>query len=117
MRAKPTSDRFAALSMSSSESRMTSGLRRVSTPAVPTQKIRAETTSYQAIGMLLPLGRPAGLELGLGTRPAERADVAAHELADRDVAHRDVAGGAPAGQDHRADRSHEEQQRGDLEGD
>src|SRR5438270_7729818 len=47
MRLKATSARFAAFSISSRQSRTTRGLRRVSTPAAPMQKISAETVRYQ----------------------------------------------------------------------
>ena len=47
MREKAISARFAALSISSRQSRMTSGLRRVSTPAAPIVKISALTARYQ----------------------------------------------------------------------
>ena len=47
MRLNAISARFAALSISSRQSRMTSGLRRVSTPPAPMQKTIADTTRYQ----------------------------------------------------------------------
>ena len=55
-REKATSARFAAFSISSRQSRITSGLRRVSTPPAPMQKISAETTRYQV--MLIAAGGP-----------------------------------------------------------
>jgi hypothetical protein len=49
-REKPTSARLAALSISSMHSRITSGLRRTSTPPAPMQKMSAETMRYQVSG-------------------------------------------------------------------
>src|SRR5436309_1225249 len=60
MRLKATRARLPALSMSSRQSRMTSGFRRVSTPPAPMQKISAETVRYQPMAMRLP----ASLVLG-----------------------------------------------------
>ena len=58
MRLKAMSARFAALSISSRQSRMTSGLRRVRTPAAPMQKTIAETARYQPMFTgRSPLGR------------------------------------------------------------
>ena len=49
MREKATSARFPAFSISSRQSRITSGLRRVSTPAAPMQKMNAERTTNQVM--------------------------------------------------------------------
>src|SRR5690349_19967491 len=51
MRENATSARLAALSISSRHSRITSGLRCVSTPAAPMQKMIAETERYQPIAI------------------------------------------------------------------
>src|SRR4051812_37665734 len=118
MRLKPISARLAALSISSRQSRMTSGLRRVSTPAAPMQNTNAETTMNQLMLMSPPghLHRLALRPLALGLQ-RRRADVAAgrlrhragpdrrQQLADADalllVERRDAA--AAAREHHRAD--------------
>src|SRR6478672_8145474 len=51
MRENATSARLAALSISSRHNRITSGLRWVSTPADPMQKMIAETERYQPIAI------------------------------------------------------------------
>ena len=51
MRAKAISARLPAFSISSRQSRITSGLRRVSTPAAPMQKMTAERTTYQVMSI------------------------------------------------------------------
>ena len=132
MRLKATSARFAALSMSSRQSRITSGLRRVSTPAAPMVNTSAETARYQPMCHAAPalppsVGQPRarGVVLGLvgprvrARRPAERlahrAGAVGHaeELGDRQAT---VAGGAaPAREDDRADGRDEQQERRDLE--
>src|SRR3954463_4365688 len=97
-RAKATSARLAPLSMSSRQSRITSGLRRVSTPPAPMQKISAGTIRYQVRGTLLSLGRPAGLDHGL-RRPGAGRDVRAPQhVGDRDLVRLGQAR-APARQD------------------
>ena len=67
-RAKATSARFAALSISSRQSRTTSGLRRVSTPPAPMQKISAETIRYQ-IRLISWAGPPASIIVPSGASP------------------------------------------------
>src|SRR3954447_1215588 len=133
MRLKPISARLAALSISSRQSRMTSGLRRVSTPPAPMQNTNAETTMNQ---VMLMSESPAGhlhrlalgaLALGLQRR---RADVAAGGLGHRARADRreQVADADPpsivqrrdapaAAREHdRADGGDEQQDRRGLEG-
>src|SRR5437764_7329441 len=132
MRANATSARFAPFSISSRHSRITSGLRRVSTPPAPMQKIIAETTRYQPIAIALfvlaPRARADDLDFrldlflrlhdraadapGLGHRPrprrARRADPALELLVGLEAAT------APRQHD-RADRGDQQQQRSDLE--
>ena len=55
-RAKATSARLAAFSISSMQSSSTSGLRRTSTPPAPIEKISAERTRYDS--MLIGCGSP-----------------------------------------------------------
>src|SRR6266511_5423537 len=50
-RPKASSARLPALSISSRHSRMTSGLRRISTPAAPVAKSSAERTRYQVMSI------------------------------------------------------------------
>src|SRR2546423_671038 len=63
MRLKATSARLPALSISSRQSRITSGLRRSSTPAAPVANRSAERTTYQeaSISRRRPPGRAGGL--------------------------------------------------------
>src|SRR3954454_16446541 len=51
MRANATSARLPAFSISSRQIRITSGLRRVSTPVTPMQKMNADSTRYQAMSI------------------------------------------------------------------
>ena len=51
MRANAASARLPAFSISSRQIRTTSGLRRVSTPAAPMQKISADRTRYQTMSI------------------------------------------------------------------
>src|SRR3954451_23308645 len=60
MRLKPSSARLPAFSISSRQSRMTSGLRRVSTPATPMAKMNAESTMYQVMSKGLVPGAAVG---------------------------------------------------------
>src|SRR5919106_1777981 len=55
-RLKASSARLPAFSISSRQSRITSGLRRRSTPAAPVAKIRADSTRYQVRSTGGPLG-------------------------------------------------------------
>ena len=64
IRAKAMSAMLAALSMSSRQSRITSGLRRVSTPAAPIEKISALTTRYQSRLTSRPRGLTAPVRAG-----------------------------------------------------
>ena len=83
MRENAISARLPALSISSRQSRITSGLRRTSTPAAPTQKISAETTRYQAMVTSRPaLPSPPGR--GRSTRPGCRTRDA-HDLGGRQL--------------------------------
>src|SRR3954468_21248410 len=77
IRAKAISAMFAALSMSSRHSRTTSGLRRVSTPPAPMQKISAETTRNQST---LIASAPAG---GRQRGQASNDALSSHALALR----------------------------------
>src|SRR6476646_4099991 len=82
MRAKAISARLPALSMSSRQSRITSGLRRVSTPAPPRQKMNAEAIRYQATSMPSPPPSTVELVVLLGlvrdARGQHRADRLGH---------------------------------------
>src|SRR3954454_11779443 len=99
MRLKPISARFAALSISSRQSRMTSGLRRVSTPAAPMQNTNAETTMNQLMLMSdsparrlhrLALGALAlGLQRGCPDVPAGRLGHRAGAERGEEVGHAD----------------------------
>src|SRR5690349_17711883 len=87
MRENATSARLAALSISSRHSRITSGLRCVSTPADPMQKMIAETARYQPIAISVwssaPRSSPAALA-GMGVaRGADALDLGrGHRLGD-----------------------------------
>ena len=132
---------FAALSISSRQSSMTSGLRRVSTPPAPMQNTSAETIRYQSmLTRALPRGRDSHGEhrahgaLGVaGSRPAGRARGPACPRPSTGLGQRADAGGrrndialtrlllvdaaAAAREDDRADRGDQQQERGDLERD
>ena len=58
MRANVTSARLEPLSISSRQSRITSGLRRTSTPPAPIEKISAETTRYHSMLIVPAAPRP-----------------------------------------------------------
>src|SRR5690348_5455392 len=133
MRENATSARLAALSMSSRHSRITSGLRCVSTPAEPMQKMIAETLRYQPMAIALPaalaglavagaadrlhlggrhgLGGPRPGGLGHRARPdrARSADLQLYLLVGP------LEAAAATGQHDRADGRHEQQDRRDLE--
>src|SRR3954447_21693465 len=89
MRANATRARLPAFSISSRQSSTTSGLRRVSTPATPMQKMNAERTTNQATSISVP-----GPQSPVPRQPPPAAC-----------------------QDDRADRGYQEQVRGGLEGD
>ena len=57
-REKATSARFAALSMSSTDMRITTALRRVSTPAQPMKKSTADTAMNAPSGTAGVIGSP-----------------------------------------------------------
>ena len=83
MREKAISARLAALSISSRQSRITSGLRRVSTPPAPMQKISAETTRYQPMLTQRSAGSPvsaapAAPGVGRSSAPTASAIVPVH---------------------------------------
>src|ERR1700759_2826280 len=133
MRANATSARLAALSISSRHSRITSGLRCVSTPAAPMQKMIAETLRYQPMAIALPaalarlavagaadrldLGRGHGLGGSRSSGPRPRAPPDRARSADLQL---ELLVGAfettaAAGQHDRTDGRHEQQDRGDFE--
>ena len=87
MREKATSARLPALSISSRQSRITSGLRRTSTPPAPIEKTSAETTRYQS--MLIGCGGPPASSMRAGARRRRRVAVALRsrdEVGDRELA-------------------------------
>src|SRR3954469_25974699 len=109
MRAKATSARLPAFSISSRQSSTTSGFRRGSTPAAPMQKMNAERTTNQATSISVPSpqfpvpGQPPPAasqdhgsdccdEQQVGARPERPQDLAEQQLAD-------LAGRAEAGSD------------------
>src|SRR4051794_5623206 len=117
--------------MSSRQSRMTSGERRMRMPPAPMQKTMALTPRYQEMlkrsptsSVLVsasrsPVGRPLRLDLGARLGLPERALALPLALAEQ-VADADRAGRlqalAPAGEDDRADGRDQQQERRDLEG-
>src|SRR4029450_3361745 len=144
MREKAISAMLAAFSMSSRQSRITSGLRRVSTPAAPIEKISALTTRYQSRLTSRPPsarahqpGARAARDRS-GRRPAprptrelerlaparaaarlrHRADVGRQpEVHDRDAVGVVLADAAAAAREHHgADGRDEQQERGDRAG-
>ena len=72
MRENATSARLPAFSISSRQIRTTSGLRRVSTPAAPMQKISAERTRYQTMSTATP---PPPRARGLASTTAPTAAI------------------------------------------
>ena len=120
MREKPISARLAAFSISSRQSRITSGLRRISTPPAPIAKISALTARYQAMLTARPTARiapPASAIVAGPGRPRPRADRRRHSMPRQRRAPR-----CPSPRPRRAAREHdradggdEQQEGGDLE--
>src|SRR5215211_5896060 len=107
-REKASSARFPAFSISSRQSRITSGLRRSRTPETPTAKSSAERTRYQvtSISGLPPEGRPPGMRRG---QPKTVVRLPRHIRADRPS--------VAAGQHHGTYCRYQEQKGGGLERD
>ena len=111
----------AALSISSRQSRITSGLRRVSTPAAPMQKRapRRRGTSRCSSAHRPPALAPLALVASRRRRPPRPScrcsggRAGRRPSASRGSSPRPGRGGA--GQDDRADRGDQQQERGDLE--
>ena len=127
MRLKAMSARFAALSISSRQSRMTSGLRRVSTPPAPMQNTIADTARYQPMftGVLRSAGLRACSRCAPGVVPVGRPRPSriepvpgghAEQVGDGDLpARRALEPAAAAGEDDGADGGDEQQEGRDLE--